>query len=96
MRTKWGSLSQRKNLTINTLLNYLPEELIQYVIFHELTHTQERKHNDEFWNLINQKFKNYQTNEKDLLIYWFLVQRKLSGASNIVSNAKQSQKERVR
>jgi predicted metal-dependent hydrolase len=96
MRTKWGSLSQRRNLTINTLLNYLPEELITYVVYHELTHTRERKHNQAFWNLIDQKFKDYQTKEKDLLIYWFLVQEKLHSSRNSILNAKQRRKESAR
>jgi len=75
MRTKWGSYSSKRNLTINTLLKYLPEELIDYVIFHELAHSQERKHNERFWEIISRKFKDYQTREKDLLVHWFLVQK---------------------
>jgi predicted metal-dependent hydrolase len=75
MRTKWGSYSSKSNLTINTLLKYLPEELIDYIIFHELAHSQERKHNERFWQIISRKFKDYQTKEKDLLVYWFLVQK---------------------
>jgi hypothetical protein len=38
MKTKWGSCSPRRNLTINTLLKYLPKTLIEYVIYHEMTH----------------------------------------------------------
>ena len=37
MKTKWASLSSKGNLTINTLLKYLPQKLIQYIIFHELS-----------------------------------------------------------
>ncbi len=33
MKSKWGSCSSKKNLTINTLLRYLPSSLIEYVIF---------------------------------------------------------------
>ena len=36
MKTKWASLSTRKNLTINKLARYLPDYLIEYIIFHEL------------------------------------------------------------
>lgn len=74
MKTKWGSYSPRRNLTINTLLKYLPDELIEYVIFHEMVHSKERKHNERFWRMINKKFKNSEKQEKDLLIYWFLIQ----------------------
>lgn len=74
MKTKWGSYSSKGNLTINTLLKILPEELIEYIIFHELTHSLERKHNERFWKIIVNNFENYQTMEKDLLVYWFLSQ----------------------
>jgi len=78
MKTKWGSYSSKGNLTINTLLKYLPRRLIEYIIFHEMTHTWERKHNERFWNRMSKKFQDYQTREKDLLVYWFLVQKMLT------------------
>ena len=78
MKTKWASHSQNNNLTINTLLKYLPEELISYIIFHEITHNLERKHNENFWRLISKKHSDYQTKEKSLLTYWFLIQKSTS------------------
>jgi len=70
IKTKMGSYSTKGNLTINTLLKHLPNKLIEYVILHEMTHSQERKHNERFWK----KIKEHQKREKDLLVYWFLVQ----------------------
>ncbi|GBE54148.1 hypothetical protein BMS3Bbin15_00299 [archaeon BMS3Bbin15] len=75
MKSKWGSLSSKRNLTINILLKYLPDELVEYVIFHELTHLIERRHNEHFWRIIAKNFKDYQEKEKDLLVYWFLIQQ---------------------
>ena len=75
MKTKWASHSKNGNLTINTLLKYLPEKIIEYIIYHEITHSIERKHNEKFWTLISKKFKDYPTKEKDLLTYWFLIQK---------------------
>lgn len=80
MKTKWASCSSRKNLTINAFLKYLPKNLIAYVIFHEMIHTLERKHDERFWNLINNKFKDHQSKERDLFIYWFLVQKFISSS----------------
>ena len=78
MKTKWASHSQNNNLTINTLLKYLPQPQIEYVIYHELVHAKQgKKHDKNFWNLISRKFKNYQTLENDLLTYWFLIQQNL-------------------
>lgn len=75
MKSKWGSCSPKKNLTINILLKYLPKRLIEYVIFHEMAHLIERKHNEHFWRIISRKFKDYEALEKDLFDYWFLIQK---------------------
>jgi predicted metal-dependent hydrolase len=75
MKTKWASHSQNGNLTVNTLLKYLPQDTIEYIIYHEINHSIERKHNENFWNLINRKHPNYQNKEKTLLTYWFLIQK---------------------
>lgn len=76
MNSKWGSCSKKKNLTLNTLMKYIPPKLIEYVIFHELTHLKEKRHNQYFWEAISKKFPDYEEKEKYLLIYWFLIQNR--------------------
>lgn len=78
MRTKWASHISKGNLTFNTLLRYLPDRLIEYVVFHEMAHSLERKHNQSFWNIIERRFKDHRKMEADLLCYWFLVQDTIS------------------
>jgi predicted metal-dependent hydrolase len=75
MKTKWASHSCNNNLTVNTLLKYLPNDLIEYIIFHEIAHSIERKHDEKFWSIVTKKFSDYQNKEEDLLTYWFAVQR---------------------
>jgi predicted metal-dependent hydrolase len=75
MTTKWASHSQNNNLTVNTLLKFLPEDLISYIIYHETAHSLERKHNENFWRFISKKFPDYSSKERDLLTYWFLIQK---------------------
>lgn len=77
MKSKWGSCSSSKNLTFNTLLRFLPDYLVRYVVVHELTHLTERKHTDTFWRIICRRFSNYQSKEKDLFVYWFLIQEEI-------------------
>lgn len=36
----------------------------------------EKRHNSNFWKLIKMEFKDYEKKEKDLLIYWFLIQKR--------------------
>lgn len=76
MRTKWASLSSATNLTVNRLMKYLPEYLIKYIIFHELAHVIEKRHNEKFWGIISQRYKDYQKMEKELFTYWFLISKK--------------------
>ncbi len=54
-RTRWGSCSLKNNISLNIKLILLPDELIDYVIFHELLHTKIKHHNKEFWK----KLKNH-------------------------------------
>ena len=76
MTTKWASHSQNNNLTINTLLQFLPEDLINYITFHEAAHNLERKHNENFWKLIERNHPDYERKERSLLTYWFLIQKR--------------------
>jgi hypothetical protein len=78
MKTKWASHSKNNNLTVNTLLKYLPQDTVEYIVYHEITHSIERKHNEKFWNIITKKFPDYQTKEKDLLTYWFIIQKTIN------------------
>jgi predicted metal-dependent hydrolase len=73
MKTKWASCSSRRNLTVNTLMRCLPEHLLEYVVFHEIAHMIEKRHNDKFWRIVSKEFDNYQEMERDLFIYWFRV-----------------------
>lgn len=73
MKTKWASCSRNGNLTVNTLLGRLPDDLIGYVIYHELVHLRCRKHNRFFWNCIRKKFDDPEFCERQLCTYWFLL-----------------------
>ncbi len=77
MKTKWASYSRKNNLTVNKLLKYLPTNLIEYVLYHELAHYIEKKHNQKFWKIIKTRHPDYENKEKELLTYWFIIQNKL-------------------
>lgn len=52
----------------------LPEKIIKYVVFHEMTHIKERKHNHNFWQNVIKEFPNYKKMEISLLEYWFYLE----------------------
>ena len=49
-RTRWGSCSHKKNISLNIKLVLLPDELVDYVILHELVHTNVHDHSKRFWS----------------------------------------------
>ena len=53
MEKRWGSLSQRGQLTLNLSLIQTPRECIEYVIIHELCHLAHHNHGPEFYKLLN-------------------------------------------
>lgn len=50
--TRWGSCSSKKNISINYKIVKYSQEIINYVIYHELCHLKEMNHSVKFWNLL--------------------------------------------
>ena len=48
----WGSCSPNNDLSINLKLLYAPENVLDYVITHELAHTKVRSHSKRFWDSV--------------------------------------------
>lgn len=49
LKSRWGSCTSNKDITLNLYLMQLPWHLIDYVIMHELTHTKIMQHGAPFW-----------------------------------------------
>ncbi|HKL96610.1 MAG TPA: YgjP-like metallopeptidase domain-containing protein [Paludibacteraceae bacterium] len=56
---RWGSCSVHKQINLSLYLMLLPEELIDFIIVHELCHTREMNHGERFKKLMRTIFPNY-------------------------------------
>jgi predicted metal-dependent hydrolase len=52
-RTRWASCSPRGAISLNVKLLFLPPELVDYVLLHELCHTLRPDHSQAFWTLLS-------------------------------------------
>jgi predicted metal-dependent hydrolase len=68
-KTRWGSCSGKKNLNFNYKIVFLPEELKDYIIVHELCHLKEMNHSQNFWNLVAQMCPDYRKACKEIKLY---------------------------
>lgn len=65
-RTRWGSCSERGNLSFSYRIIHLPEKYLNYVIVHELCHLKEFNHSRRFWDLVAQAIPDYKKIRKEI------------------------------
>jgi len=69
LKTKWGSCDQLHNITLNYYLLQLPWNLIDYVLIHELVHTEHLNHSAEFWARFEEALPGAKKIRKELSSY---------------------------
>jgi predicted metal-dependent hydrolase len=50
VKTRWGSCSSKSNINLSLYLMLLSDDLIDYVILHELAHIKHQNHSAAFWS----------------------------------------------
>lgn len=53
-RRNWGSCSSKNNISLNLQMMKLPDHLIDYILLHELVHTQIKDHSPKFWQKLDE------------------------------------------
>ncbi len=65
-RTRWASCSHRRAISLNVKLLFLPPELVDYVLLHELCHTVRPDHSQAFWTLLGKHDPDWKTKRRQM------------------------------
>jgi hypothetical protein len=68
-KSRWGSCSFDNNINLSLHLMRISNELIDYVILHELVHTMVKNHSSKFWETLEKHCPNSKILDKELKKY---------------------------
>lgn len=63
-KKRWGSCSSARNLNFNRRLVMAPQEVLDYVIVHELCHLRQMNHSNAFWQEVELVLPDYKMHKK--------------------------------
>ncbi|OGY32325.1 MAG: hypothetical protein A3C02_04255 [Candidatus Andersenbacteria bacterium RIFCSPHIGHO2_02_FULL_45_11] len=65
-KTRWGSCSKQGNLSFHYKIAFLPENLADYIVVHELCHLKEMNHSKQFWDLVARALPDHKERRKQI------------------------------
>lgn len=63
-QSNWGSCSIKGNVNLSTRLLFAPQDVIDYVIIHELAHFREMNHSPRYWKIVAEAMPDFKDKEK--------------------------------
>lgn len=73
MKSRWGSCKRTGEITLSKKLLQVPDELVGYVVHHEVCHLVQMNHGPKFWQLMALRFPDYKQHKKQLNHYGLLL-----------------------
>lgn len=80
-RTRWGSCSARGAITLNVALLFQEENVVRYLLCHELAHTRHLNHSASFWRCVAACEPDWRMLDRALLQGWRHVPAWVSAAA---------------
>jgi len=69
-RTRWGSCSVRRTISLNCCLLFQRPEVVSYLLIHELSHTRHMNHSHRFWRLVATHSPEFRRLDRELVQGW--------------------------
>ena len=63
-KSRWGSCSSLNNINYNWRLALAPQEVIDYIVAHEVSHLAHQDHSAAFWQCVASLCPNYETGQE--------------------------------
>jgi len=60
MKGRWGGITKHAGINLNSNLIKAPEDVIDYIIIHELCHFKIKGHSHHFWELLKSYYPRYE------------------------------------
>ena len=72
-KAKWGMCDSMQTIYLNWKLLMLNQELVDYVMIHELSHLIELNHSEKFWKIVGSLLPNYKQYQQIISKCQFLI-----------------------
>ncbi|MBN1296888.1 M48 family metallopeptidase [bacterium] len=72
-RSRWGSWSTSGTMSLNWRLIMFPDDVIHYVVIHELLHAVVANHSSAFWKLVEQHCPHWRSSRMTLKEHAYLI-----------------------
>ena len=77
-KRRWGSCGRTGLINLNWRLAMAPDDVVAYVVVHELCHLVHRNHSRAFWRLVAEHCPTYRSNKRWLAQYDLILSESLS------------------